>query len=280
VNYCKNNLEFLMTIPFDTCAVAASGVQYLPYSLVVQTAAVAAAGWLGHFNWETVKDAFFPTACGDLNEWPVWKKIVGVGLQLVEKTLTVSGEEILIRGILQDGILTKLPKKVLDFFGRGRWVNSPLASVARVGVSAAAFSAIHLGNALLLPRKHMQLQLANTFGLGLVAAYIKEKTGSIWPGFGLHAAYNAIATNIPFVHCVTRASEPAAASTLFKEERSLPRSGSVLAHPACAAENQQLINRAGRIDEQSASFREDAARLESQAEQLREQAQSAYPRVS
>jgi membrane protease YdiL (CAAX protease family) len=72
-----------------------------------------------------------------------------------------------------------------EFFFRG-FVFASLR--ARLGFAAAcvassiAFSAIHLDPASLLP----------LMGLGVVLAYVYEKTGSLWPAVAIHGLWNAV----------------------------------------------------------------------------------------
>ncbi len=87
-----------------------------------------------------------------------------------------TGEEVIIRGILQDGLLTRVPKAVLGIFGRNHWVDSRPAQVVRVCLSAAAFVALHLGNFMIYPVEQVKFQLANVLGLGIAAAAVKERT--------------------------------------------------------------------------------------------------------
>ena len=72
-----------------------------------------------------------------------------------------------------------------EFFFRGfvfASLRTRLGFAAACVVSSIAFSAIHLDPGSLLP----------LMGLGVVLAYVYEKTGSLWPAVAIHGLWNAV----------------------------------------------------------------------------------------
>ncbi len=86
-------------------------------------------------------------------------------------------EEIVARGFLFGGLRTKLP-----FAG---------AAI----ITSALFAGAHLGEA---SSGLLWVAAVDTFILSLVLCYLREKTGSLWPGIGLHGLKNALAFIILF----------------------------------------------------------------------------------
>ncbi len=88
-------------------------------------------------------------------------------------------EELLCRGFLYSGLRTKL------------------SFIPAAIITSVLFAAAHLqagsGNALLW------VAAMDTFTLSLVLVYLREKTGSLWPGIGLHMLKNLIAFLALFV---------------------------------------------------------------------------------
>src|ERR1700679_3731857 len=109
--------------PFDAWSAAATGFKYLPHSLALQTAVVGGAIALGQVKWDTAKEGFFSSnshICNAFKDVSLLEKVsmfFGVG-QVVGMGI---GEEVMIRGILQDGLLTRVLKAVLGIFGRNHW---------------------------------------------------------------------------------------------------------------------------------------------------------------
>ncbi|MEX0776818.1 MAG: CPBP family intramembrane glutamic endopeptidase [Phycisphaeraceae bacterium] len=76
-------------------------------------------------------------------------------------------EEVIFRGLVQTSLLSVM----------GRW---PV-----VGVSAVFFAVMHL------PAVGVWQAMPPLLVLGLILGWLYEKTGSLWPGIALHAAFNA-----------------------------------------------------------------------------------------
>ncbi len=92
-------------------------------------------------------------------------------------------EELVVRGFLYTGLRTKLPKIV--------------AAV----ITSIIFASAHLqwgsGNALLWTAA------ADTFTLSMILVWLRQKTGSLWPGIGLHFIKNGLAFLALFIFKVT-----------------------------------------------------------------------------
>lgn len=220
--------------PFNAWSVATTGFKYLPHSLVVQAAAVTGAVAMGQVAWDTVKEAFFPSdskMCDAVKNASLLQKAAMFG-PVFEMTAFGAGEELMIRGILQDGLLTRVPKAVLGIFGRNHWVDSRPAQVVRVGISGALFAAAHLANSLILSPGMLRFQLANTLGLGIAAAALKERTGSVLAAAGLHGLYNFLAGLIPTLWVTTNACSISKSDPTPMSFASSPSSRSAANRPA------------------------------------------------
>lgn len=98
-------------------------------------------------------------------------------------------EELLFRGFLFASTEQAFPRR-LSGFGRS-------ISVATI-LTAVAFSAWHLGG-LTMPQGFIWFQLVYTFVAGFLWGILRERTGSIWSGWLIHAAINACAVHVPTV---------------------------------------------------------------------------------
>lgn len=269
--------------PFNAWSAAATGFKYLPHSLAVQTAVVAGAIALDQVKWDVLKEVFFPSdskTCNAVNDLSLLQKvsmIVGVG-QLVGMG---TGEEVIIRGILQDGLLTRVPKAVLGIFGKNHWVDSRPAQVVRGGISAAAFAAIHLANLRVFSEEQVRVQIANTLGLGIACAAVKERTGSVVAAMGLHGLYNALAISIPNLWLATNACslfESDSATQSINQNTPIRESmESILRSPTCASENDVLAKKAEEHKASAEYYGRSQVYHNEKAQSLLQLAQSPYP---
>ncbi len=101
--------------------------------------------------------------------WPIFISLV---------ILPPITEEIVVRGFLYSGLRTKLP------------------IVMSALIASVLFAAAHLGEG----GKSGLLWIAgvDTFILSMVLCYLKDKTGSLWPGIGVHMIKNGLAFVILF----------------------------------------------------------------------------------
>jgi membrane protease YdiL (CAAX protease family) len=264
---------------FDTWGAAASGFKYLPITIAASATSVGVAVLANWTNLETIKGLYFPENCGGIERLSPKLKAATFAQMLYSFVFQAPGSESMVmQGILQDGILTRAPRMFFNLCGKGHWADSKIAVVARTAVSAVAFSAMHLLNQVLLGNDaKMAFQLANTLGLGLVLAAIKEKTGSIWPAFGLHAAFNAVFMSVPYLYCATKSSKP-------EETVSLPTNGNcsaidmlMLDRPQCHPDNRRFAAEAADLSERAERRRSWAKADEAAAAELLKKSESCYP---
>ena len=152
---------------------AAYGVAWLPVSVALQAASIGVGVMKGWTDWATVKEIFNPPICPlpipvqgpdgniqnmlfDLEEAysspqnPEYaKQSIRHAVNLQKNahydlcTRYVVQEEFLFRTVLQETLLRQAPKWALGKIAPDKvhWVDSKIAKVARVALSAAAFSA-------------------------------------------------------------------------------------------------------------------------------------------
>ncbi|HSX37624.1 MAG TPA: CPBP family glutamic-type intramembrane protease, partial [Chlamydiales bacterium] len=198
-----------MTIQlYNAWSAAATGFKYLPYSLVTQAATIAVSIATGQVAWDRVKEVFFPSdsrMCDTVKGFSLLDKAVGLGGVSCSAWINGAVEEVIMRGIFQDGLLTRVPKAVLGIFGRNHWVDSRPAQVVRVSMSVAAAVALRLTNPKNLPPEKLRFLIANTLGIGTAIAAVKEKTGSVVAAIGLRSLHNVFLINIPTLWLLTNA---------------------------------------------------------------------------
>lgn len=98
-------------------------------------------------------------------------------------------EELFFRGFLFGTVDQVFPRRF------GLWGKS--VSSATI-LTAVGFSAWHLGG-LTMPQGYIWFQLVYTFVAGFLWGILRERTGSIWSGWFIHAAINAWAAHVPAV---------------------------------------------------------------------------------
>lgn len=100
-------------------------------------------------------------------------------------------EETFLREIVQDILLKRMPSCVLKRVmpGKEKLLQTKTYTVARIVLSSALFSALHLLNNGSLPDSYVQAQLVGTFAQGMVFGVIKET------GLGLGSSIIAHAIN-------------------------------------------------------------------------------------
>lgn len=111
----------------------------------------------------------------------------GVGFPIIE--------EILFRGLVQDVLLTRIPKFVLKKVlpGKETALDTRIAKAARITLTAALFSASHLTNSGLFADSYISMQLVATFALGIGLGILKESKAGLLGTMGGHIAHNMIA---------------------------------------------------------------------------------------
>lgn len=92
--------------------------------------------------------------------------------------LPALAEEIVMRGFLFGGLRARLPFLQAAF------------------ITSVIFGAAHLAGA---KEGLLWIGAIDTFVLSLVLCYLREKTGSLWPGIGVHMIKNALAFTVLFI---------------------------------------------------------------------------------
>lgn len=186
-------------------AQVAYGMKWLPVSTAVQVASIGVGILNGWTDFATVKGTYFPPVCPIPDFLPLAQQRLMKVANFQIMTNLVPIEEFLFRVLLQDVILTKAPKRILQKWAPSKvhWVESTPAKVARVIACAAAFSAYHLQNALIqgVTPSMLNMQLCNTFGMGLVLGTLQEKTKNAWASLGLHLGCNLLVFGVLFRKC-------------------------------------------------------------------------------
>ncbi|MBM3183732.1 MAG: CPBP family intramembrane metalloprotease [Chlamydiae bacterium] len=104
---------------------------------------------------------------------------------------------------MQDVLLKRLPKWALKKIAPGKEaaLDSRIAKVARVVLTAALFSAFHLVNQGVLSDAYVKAQLIGTFVLGLGFGAIKESKAGLLGSIGAHMANNMLASRGLLMMC-------------------------------------------------------------------------------
>lgn len=101
-------------------------------------------------------------------------------------------EEVLFRGLMQDVLLTRIPKFIVKKIAPGREtaLDSSVAKAARITLTAAAFSAFHLQNQGLFADSYVTMQLVAAFAMGIGFGMLKESKAGLLGSVGAHMANN------------------------------------------------------------------------------------------
>ncbi|MDP1836370.1 MAG: CPBP family intramembrane metalloprotease [Chlamydiales bacterium] len=112
-------------------------------------------------------------------------------------------EEVIFRGLIQDVFLTRVPKYIAKKIAPGTEtaLDSNIAKVARIVLTAVLFSAIHIPNYGALPSSYVDMQLASTFVLGIVLGALKESRAGLLGAMGAHITNNIIAISPILLSC-------------------------------------------------------------------------------
>lgn len=104
-------------------------------------------------------------------------------------------EEVIFRGLIQDVLLTKIPKYIVKKIlpGQETALDTKIAKAARITLTAALFSASHLTNAGTFGDSYVQMQLVSTFVGGIGLGILKESKAGLLGAIGAHMTNNMIA---------------------------------------------------------------------------------------
>lgn len=103
-------------------------------------------------------------------------------------------EELLFRGLIQDVLLTRIPKYVIKKIAPGKEtaLDTRVAQATRITLAAALFSAAHLTNSD-MPDSYVSMQLVATFVGGIALGILKESKAGLLGAMGCHIGGNMIA---------------------------------------------------------------------------------------
>lgn len=137
---------------------------YAIYFVIYIVSLVLAKAFLPNLDLNQKQDLGFSDTSGGIRLLPIFISLV---------VLPPVTEEIVVRGFLFKGLRTKLP------------------FVSAAVIASLLFAAAHLGEG----GSGGLLWVAgiDTFILSLVLCYLRERTGSLWPGIGVHMIKNAVA---------------------------------------------------------------------------------------
>jgi membrane protease YdiL (CAAX protease family) len=287
-----------MTIQSNSYSLALSGVKWLPVAMAAQAATVGIGMLAGWVSWDTVKAAFTPAAECPLKSVEGRQKLGGA-MMLISGQPAI--EEFGAREIFQNQMLTVFPTWILGKIVPGsEWiVKSTVAKVARTVLSGGLFSyshyIFHPANAPESAQKIMNFQVLNTLGIGLALSALRERTGSSWPAFGLHVAWNVLTMLGLNLYPCFQPNEieikgdpmPKAADQEMCPVESLPVESLspfnhqlVIYHPSCPKGNQRLIDIAIQNENSAEDLKSLAKSRMAHAAALREQASEATIKIN
>lgn len=125
-------------------------------------------------------------------------KIDAAQIKIMTGSLIVANaaivEELLFRGLLQDLLLTKLPRMIIKKVAPGKEgvIDSTRAKAARILLTSAAFCAIHLSNKGVLSEDYLKLQLIAAFVSGIGLGILKETRAGLLGSIAAHAVNNTL----------------------------------------------------------------------------------------
>ncbi|HSX37568.1 MAG TPA: hypothetical protein VLE95_01925 [Chlamydiales bacterium] len=183
-----------------------AGCKYWPDVLMAQAGAIVGATQIGLLTRDAVRDAvqktFYPSdseICDIMHNFSLLEKVEGAVLFVLYSAAAVAGsatQTFVVHGILQDVLLTRVPKMVLGIFGRGHWMDSRSAQVLRVGVLstmlAASAALDSAGPRSLVSEQVRKVYAVGKLGLGIASAVVKEKTGSVLASVGVRSLNSAL----------------------------------------------------------------------------------------
>jgi membrane protease YdiL (CAAX protease family) len=133
------------------------------------------------------------------SHFPSWPRIhqTVLSTKVISAVATVTtslSEEIILRGLVQDGLLTRIPKYVIQKIAPGKEtaLDSSIAKVARILLVSAAFSSLHLLNPFAFDDSFVHVQVVATFTLGIGLSILKESKAGLLGAMGARLAYDVI----------------------------------------------------------------------------------------
>lgn len=112
-------------------------------------------------------------------------------------------EELIFRGLVQDVLLTRLPKYIIKKIAPGQesLLDSTTAKIIRVALTSALFSSAHIVNIGVLPGSYVSMQLVATFVMGIYLGALKESKAGLLGSIGAHISNNIMALIPNLMQC-------------------------------------------------------------------------------
>lgn len=104
-------------------------------------------------------------------------------------------EEIVFRFLIQDVILTRIPKCLIKRImpGQETILDSKIAKVVRIILTASLFSLVHFGNLGTYPVAYVTVQVFASFFSGIGYGVLKESKWGLLATIGAHCINNTVA---------------------------------------------------------------------------------------
>ncbi len=112
-------------------------------------------------------------------------------------------EEFIFRELIQEELLTKLPRYIIKNVSPGNEIimDSQAAKIARITITTTLFSAYHLINLATFPSNYVKAQMVATSILGIGLGILKESSAGLTGSLGCHMAYNLTSLLPYLVYC-------------------------------------------------------------------------------
>lgn len=117
--------------------------------------------------------------------------------------LTPIFEEVIFRGLVQDILMKRIPQYIVKKIAPGREMalDSRIAGIVRIVLTSALFSAYHLLNRGIFANAYVDLQIVQTFIMGISLGIFKESKAGLFGAMGAHMAHNIIAISPQLLSC-------------------------------------------------------------------------------
>lgn len=112
-------------------------------------------------------------------------------------------EEVVFRCLIQNVLLKDVPKFIVKHIAPGREtaLDSNIATLARVALTAALFSAYHLTNSGLMADSIVSTQIVATLVMGIGFGALKESNAGLLGAIGAHVTNNILAISPQLWSC-------------------------------------------------------------------------------
>jgi|GEM_PF-6874779 membrane protease YdiL (CAAX protease family) len=129
--------------------------------------------------------------------------IMKISAALMTGVIVPLQEEIFFRGLLQDVLLTRIPKFIVKKIAPGNEtvLDTTIAKAARILLTSAAFSAAHLSNEGVESDSFVAVQLVSAFMIGIGFGLLKESKAGLLGSIAAHMVHNFAALAPTLLDC-------------------------------------------------------------------------------